>query len=162
MTETFRIIPIKSSDNKDLARIIRDSLKEYKANKPGTVYFDKSTDHLSDLFNTPKSAYFVLHEEDKIAGGAGIFPTNGLAADTCELVKMYLTPHSRKKGYAHILLQNCVQKASDYGYTFMYIETLRELKDAIAFYTKSGFTELKSPIGNSGHNGCDIWMIREL
>ena len=36
-----------------LAQIIRTSLAEFGANKPGTVYFDPTTDALYELFQTP-------------------------------------------------------------------------------------------------------------
>jgi putative acetyltransferase len=29
-------------------------------------------------------------------------------------------------------------------------------------YEKFGFTYLKQSLGNSGHTGCDIWMLKEL
>ena len=41
---------IQADDNAAIAKIIRDSLLEFGAAKPGTVYFDKSTDHLSEVF----------------------------------------------------------------------------------------------------------------
>ena len=39
--------------------IIKNTLKEFGANKPGTVYFDPTTDHLFELFSAPDSAYFI-------------------------------------------------------------------------------------------------------
>lgn len=162
MTETFRIRNIEQSDNQTLAIIIRNALKEFGANKPGTVYFDETTDHLSRLFETKRSAYFVLEVEGKIAGGAGYFPTEGLDDQTCEMVKMYLAPQFRKKGYGNILLEHCISEAKQDGYTKMYIETLPELKQAISLYQKFGFKNLKEPLGNSSHTGCDVWMMREL
>ena len=47
----FSIRKIEPTDNNALAKIIRDALTEFKANKPGTVYFDDSTDHLFELFH---------------------------------------------------------------------------------------------------------------
>lgn len=160
--EKFRIRDIEPGDDTTLAAIIRNALKEHGANKPGTVYFDESTDHLSRLFETKRSAYFVLEVDGDVAGGAGYFPTNGLADDTCEMVKMYLAPGYRGKGLGHSLLNHCIAKAKENGYTKMYIETMPELKKAIALYKLFGFEELKSPMGNSCHTGCDIWMMRQL
>jgi len=37
-----------------------------------------------------------------------------------------------------------------------------ELKKAVSVYEKFGFTYLDGPMGNSGHNGCDIWMIKHM
>ncbi len=44
--ENIQIRTIQSIDNKDLAAIVRNSLMEFGAARPGTVYFDPSTDHL--------------------------------------------------------------------------------------------------------------------
>lgn len=158
----YEIAPVAPADDTALGHIIRNCLAEYSANKPGTVYYEESTDHLSELFAATRAAYFVLHESGKVSGGAGIFPTDGLPTDTCELAKMYLSPGARKKGYAHKLLDKCIARARELGYKTMYLETLSELTDAISFYEKMGFTFLKHPIGNSGHTGCDVWMVRSI
>ena len=50
----YSIRKIEPTDNEALAKIIRDALTEFKANKPGTVYFDDSTDHLYELFKHGK------------------------------------------------------------------------------------------------------------
>lgn len=152
----------EEEDDPLLAAIIRHSLEEFNANKPGTVYFDKSTDHLSTIFKTERSKYLVLEINNKIAGGGGIYPTQGLPPDTCELVKMYLSPQYRGKGYGKMILERCVQVARKYGYQKMYLETLHELTSAIPLYQKMGFTFLEKPMGKSGHSGCDFWMIRKL
>ena len=156
------ITAIQIKDNAPLAIIIRNALKEFGADKPGTVYFDESTDHLFELFRQEKAAYFVAAEDGKILGGAGIYPTDGLSKDTCELVKMYLSPAARGKGLAKLLMQQCLQAAKENGFVKVYIETMPELSAAVGMYEKFGFTYLQQPLGNSGHCGCDIWMLKEL
>src|SRR3954466_11487154 len=96
--EQIRIRTIEQSDNSELAKIIRSSLAEFGANKPGTVYYDDTTDHLYELFQQKGSIYYVAVLDNLIVGGAGIFPSDGLPAGICELVKMYLTPSARGKG----------------------------------------------------------------
>jgi putative acetyltransferase len=77
--ELCNIRPIEPKDNAALATIIRTALEEFNANKPGTVYFDASTDDLYNLFqNHDKAKYFVAEHNDEILGGAGIYPTEGL------------------------------------------------------------------------------------
>jgi putative acetyltransferase len=44
------IRPIRKADNVVIAAIIRKILIEFGANKPGTVYFDPTTDNLFQLF----------------------------------------------------------------------------------------------------------------
>ncbi len=153
---------IEPTDNAALAIIIRNALIEFNANKPGTVYFDESTDHLYELFKTGNGIYQVAVMNNEIVGGGGIFPTDGLNADTCELVKMYLAPVARGKGVGKILMQECLNTAQKAGYKKVYLETMPELVIAVPMYEKFGFNYLKGPLGNSGHNGCDIWMLKEL
>ena len=97
-----------------------------------------------------------------MVGGAGIFPTDGLPADTCELVKMYLAPAVRGQGIASMLMEACLDAARTAGFKKVYIETMPELNIAIPMYEKFGFTYLPGPLGNSGHSGCDVWMIKTL
>src|SRR5215208_3475236 len=94
LPEEIKIRTIAEEDNPELACLIRSTLKEFGANRPGTVYYDPSTDHLFELFTkTPRAVYYVAAYEGSVAGGGGIFPSPGLPEDTCELVKMYLFPY---------------------------------------------------------------------
>lgn len=162
----MRIIirPIQPSDNERIAAIIRASLEEFGANKPGTVYFDATTDHLFELFqNSPRrAAYFIAEEDGIILGGAGYFHSDGLDEQTCELVKMYLSQSARGKGLGKQMIAHCIAEASLAGFTRMYLETMPELKTAIQVYEKFGFNYLNSSMGNTGHDGCGIWMLKEI
>jgi putative acetyltransferase len=153
---------IKPGDDKALATIIRDTLTEFKANKPGTVYYDETTDHLSEVFKTDGSIYFVAELDGEIMGGSGIYPTANLPEGTCELVKLYLSSKARGKGLGKTLLQKCIAAAKELGYKKIYLETMPELTIAIPMYEKLGFTYLQAAQGSSGHTGCDVWMIKEL
>ena len=153
---------IQPSDNKVLAVIVRNALAEFGADKPGTVYFDATTDSLYELFQTANSIYFVAVINDEVAGGAGIYPTKGLPLDTCELVKMYLSSSARGLGLGKLLIEKCIAFASDAGYKKIYIESMPELKKALGIYEKFGFQYLNAPMGNTGHFGCGIWMLKEL
>lgn len=161
--EDILIRDIQPADNAAIASIIRKALEEFNANRPGTVYFDESTDHLYELFQSePQSAYFVAEKQGVVVGGAGIFPTEGLPGSTCELVKMYLSPAARNMGLGRMMIDRCLATAKAKGFRSIYLETMPELKKAVSVYEKFGFTYLDKPMGNSGHNGCDIWMIKDL
>jgi len=153
---------IEPIDNKTLAEIVRSSLAEFGLDKPGTVYYDDTTDHLYELFQTTKSAYFVALVNNEIVGGAGIFPSNGLPSNTCELVKMYLKKNARGMGLGKSLIAKCLDTARETGYAQVYLETMPELKNALSVYEKFGFYYLSGPMGNTGHFGCDRWMLKIL
>jgi len=163
MTAELTIRPIAPGDNAALARAVRDTLAEFGAAKPGTAYYDETTDHLYDLFSqTPHSAYFVAELNGKVLGGGGIFPTENLPADTVELVKLYLLPAARGRGVGKALITHCFEAACTNGYARVYLETTDELTQAIPLYERLGFTYLPEPLGNSGHFGCQIWMIKSV
>src|SRR3954467_14429141 len=109
MFEDIVIRVITPADNAAIAQIIRDSLAEFGANKPGTVFFDETTDHLYELFQQPGTLYLIAEVEDSILGGAGIYPSPGLPDRTCELVKMYLRTQARGKGLGKLLIDKCLQ-----------------------------------------------------
>lgn len=154
--------PITPSDNQPLAKVIRDTLTEFKANHPGTVYFDPSTDHLYELFREPRSVYYVAEMNGVLAGGVGIFPTKGLPPDTCELVKMYLVPEARGIGLGKSLIEKALAHAREAGFKHVYIETMPELGQAMKVYERFGFEYLDRQLGESGHFGCAIWMLKTL
>ena len=160
--ENLEVRNIMPSDNAALATIIRDSLKEFNAAKPGTVYYDETTDRLSDVFAAAGSKYFVATINGEIIGGAGIFPTQNLPPATCELVKLYLSNKARGKGIGKMLLAKCEESAVEFGYKTIYLETMPELSIAVPLYEKMGYSYLPAALGNSGHCGCDIWMIKNL
>jgi len=162
MNNSVVIREIRKEDNQQLAHIIRSVLAEFKANKPGTVYYDPTTDDLFTLFRAPGAVYFVVEIDGELAGGSGVYPTDALPAGYCELVKLYLTNKTRGKGVGKALIEKCFEAAKNFGYTHMYLETMPELKTAVGLYEKLGFTYLPGPLGKSGHFGCDLWMTKEL
>ena len=161
-TQDYSIRTIEPEDNQALALVVRNTLAEFGANKPGTVYFDPTTDALCEVFQKPRSIYYVVLKDDKIIGGGGIYPTDGLPGDTCELVKMYLLPEARGIGLGKLLIEKCLEFAKEASYENVYLETMPELIIAVPMYEKMGFSYLKAPLGNSGHDGCGIWMTKLL
>ena len=153
---------MEPGDNYSIANIIRQVLTEYKANKPGTAYFDGNLFSLSEAFQTPKSWYWIVEQDGEVMGGGGIYPTKNLPQGYCELVKLYLGEQMRGKGIGKKLIALCLQTAAKAGYTHIYLETMPELKAAIPLYEKLGFNYIKAPLGNSGHTDCNIWMVKEL
>ncbi|MEN9701072.1 MAG: hypothetical protein RIR55_382 [Bacteroidota bacterium] len=160
--DQITIRPIELYDNVSLAKIIRDALTEFGANKPGTVYFDPTTDALFELFRTPGSFYLVAHINEELVGGCGIYPTENLPQGTCELVKLYLKSSARGTGLGKQLMEKAMEWAKKNGYTQVYLESMPELAKAVSIYEKLGFNRIQQPLGNSGHSGCDIWMIKSL
>jgi len=153
---------IELADNPSLAMLVRNTLAEFGANRPGTAYYDDATDHLYEVFQAEKSVYYVALIDGVIVGGAGIFPSAGLEKNTSELVKMYLKPIARGIGLGKYLIDQCLEFAKNAGYKHVYLESMPELRKAVGIYEKFGFRHLEGPRGNTGHFGCDIWMMKDI
>jgi putative acetyltransferase len=160
MDITFR--KIRESDNKELAELIRTVFREFKIDRPGTVYFDPTTDHLFELFSIPCSEYWIAEENGVIIGGCGVYPTSGLPEGCAELVKFYLSASQRGKGIGWHLMEKSINSAKSFGFRQLYLESLPELGKAISLYERAGFKNILQPLGNSGHFGCNIWMLKDL
>jgi putative acetyltransferase len=162
MNPSLQIRPIEPNDNKPLAEVIRSVFREFKVDRPGTVYTDPTTDHLYELFQTPGSEYFVALKAGNVIGGCGFFPTDGLPDGCVELVKFFLLPEARGKGLGFTLMEKSMDAARAQGYTQMYLESFPELAKAVSMYERTGFKHINHALGNSGHHACNIWMVKDL
>jgi putative acetyltransferase len=160
MSVTYR--NIEKKDNKEIAELIRSVFREFGIARPGTVYFDPTTDDLYSLFRTPDSIYWIAEDDGKIIGGCGIYPTPNLPEGCAEVVKLYLLSSYRKQGIGRHLIEMSMESAKNMGYKQLYLESLPELGKAISLYEKEGFRFISHKMGDEGHFGCTIWMLKDL
>lgn len=153
---------IKPSDNRQIAAVIREVFVSDNYPKTGTAFADKQLDSMFETYDTNRATYLVVEMNDKIVGGAGIFPLDKSTENVCELQKMYLLSEVRGNGIGFQLIQKCLQKATEFGYEKCYLETLPEMLAAQHLYKKAGFEYLCAPMGNTGHTTCPVWMIKDL
>ena len=153
---------MQPEDNLQMAAIVRDVLMELGAPKIGTAYADPNLETLYETYNTDRAVYYVLTNENKIVGGAGVSQLDNEAADICEFQKMYFLPEARGLGFARKILDICLQDAIEFGFTKCYIETMPYMQDAQRLYKNTGFYYLDNPMGNTGHTSCPVWMMKDL
>lgn len=158
----IRFRNIGQGDNAGIASLIRSVFREFGIARPGTVYFDPTTDNLYELFRIPGSIYLVAEDEGKIIGGCGIYPTENLPEGCAELVKYYLDASYRGRGIGRKLMDMCIDSAREMGYRQLYLESLPELGRAISLYQRAGFRFIDHKMGDAGHFGCTIWMMKDL
>jgi len=154
------IRPIKLDDNKSIAKVIRTVLIEHNVPKVGTAYADLALDCMYETYDVPRSKYFVITKDGQILGGAGIAPLEGGDANVCELQKMYFLPSLRGMGLGGQLMQICLQFAKEQGFKQCYLETMPYMESAQRLYQRYGFQYINSPLGNTGHVSCPIWMLK--
>ncbi|MGB8704833.1 MAG: GNAT family N-acetyltransferase [Gillisia sp.] len=159
---TYKIREIQPEDNQQVAAVVREVLVEMGVPKVGTAYEDKALDDMYDCYLPERKKYFVVEEDGKLIGGAGIAPLTGLEDEVCELQKMYFLKEARRRGIGAEMMKICLDYARSEGFKKCYLETLPYMENARKLYGRSGFQSLEKPLGNTGHYNCTMWMIREL
>ena len=155
--------PIAPDDNQTIADVISEVSAEFglTADKGYTVS-DPNLDNLYQLYSQPRSAYWIIEYEGRVAGGGGIAPLEDAAPETCELQKMYFLPSLRGRGVAHELALRGLTFARSQGFTQCYLETTATLTRAIALYERLGFEHIDGPLGSTGHVDCEVRMLKRL
>ncbi len=156
------IRPIIKSDNKPLATILREVLIEMNIPKIGSAYEDPEIDNMNNSYSSARSRYFVVEENGKILGGAGINPLRDGRPDICELQKMYFHKSLRRRGIGDKMIELCLDFAIKSNFKKCYIETMPNMINAQKLYLKKGFKYIDGPLGNTGHTACPVWMIKTL
>ncbi|APY00657.1 GNAT family N-acetyltransferase [Lacinutrix venerupis] len=153
---------IMLEDNAQIEGVIRACFPEFNIPLKGTAYADPETKRMYQSYKNKNDVYYVIDVDGEILGGAGIKTLKGFKSTVCELQKMYFSPKIRGKGYGKLLFKKCIDSAKKMGYKQCYIESAPQLKAAIHIYESFGFKHLKEPLGDTGHNSCSIWMIKDL
>ena len=156
------IRPINESDNKHIAIILREVLIEMDIPKTGSAYEDPEIDKMYESYQSNRSIYFVVEENDKILGGAGINPLKDGDSDICELQKMYFHKSIRGRGIGDKIIELCLNFAVESNFKKCYIETMPNMVNAQKLYLRKGFYYINNPLGNTGHTACPIWMLKNL
>ena len=156
------IRPINESDNKQIAVILREVLIEMDIPRIGSAYEDPEINNMYESYQSKRSIYFVVEENNKILGGAGINQLKNGDINICELQKMYFHKSIRGRGIGDKMIELCLNFAVKSNYKKCYIETMPNMVDAQKLYIKKGFKYIDNPLGNTGHTACPIWMLKNL
>jgi len=156
------IRPINESDNKHIAVILRQVLIEMDIPRKGSAFEDPEIDKMYESYQSNRSIYFVVEENNNILGGAGINPLKDGDSDICELQKMYFHESIRGKGIGNKIIDLCLNFAVESNFKKCYIETMPNMVNAQKLYLRKGFNYINNPLGNTGHTACPIWMLKNL
>jgi len=156
------IRPINESDNKHISVILREVLIEMDIPRIGSAYEDPEINNMYESYQSNRSIYFVVEENNKILGGAGINQLKNGDINICELQKMYFHKSIRGRGIGDKMIELCLNFAVKSNYKKCYIETMPNMVDAQKLYIKKGFEYIDNPLGNTGHKACPIWMLKNL
>ncbi|MCQ9086000.1 bifunctional helix-turn-helix transcriptional regulator/GNAT family N-acetyltransferase [Vibrio harveyi] len=160
--EEYVLRPLTKADNSQVADVIRKVSAEYglTADK-GYGVADPTLDDMYSVYDQQGAAYWVVEYQGEIVGGGGFAPLAG-EPNVCELQKMYFLPQTRGHGLAKRIVALSLQLAKQFGYQQCYLETTECLREAVGLYEKLGFEHLDAPLGQTGHDACEVMMLKTL
>ena len=161
-TDLLDIRPIEPADVPALLEIIANTRREYGIADRGVELLEPADHALYATYNRQRTLYFVALLGGEIVGGAGVAPLAGADPLTCELQRMYLRRDARGRGIGDALLERCLAAAKQFLYVRCYLETITQMQAALEFYGRHGFRDLNAPVGRTGHEHNDRWMMRPL
>jgi putative acetyltransferase len=162
VAQDFIIRPIEKRDEAILAAVVRKVMVEYNGDPKTTILGDPTLDTMYSNYQEQGASYYIAELAGKLVGGAGVRKLDGGEPGICELQRMFLLPEARGLGIGKTLMDKCLADAKKFGYKSVYIETLPHMDEARKLYEKSGFHYIENRMGNTGHVGCGIFMIKSM
>jgi putative acetyltransferase len=157
----FKYREITEADNAAVAALVRDNLKQFNLDIPGTVYFDAGLDHLSEYYCQDERRYFVIEDDNgEVIGGIG-FARFEPREDTAELQKLYLKDSAKGSGLGYELIDFIEDRMREAGFKVSYLETHDNLQAAIHIYEKKGYKEIERP-KEVNHSTMNRFFRKEL
>jgi len=154
------IRPLERVDVPAMIAIIRDARAEYGLGTRVESLLEPADLALYDTYQRQRALYSVALLDGEIVGGAGVAPLAGADPLTCELQRMYLRRDARNLGIGTSLMDACLEAARRFWFVRCYAETISEMEQALAFYSRHNFATLPAPLGNTGHGHNDRWLLR--
>lgn len=147
--QTFTIAPARPDDLADAAALFRAYAAALDIDL-GIQGFEQELAELPGAYAPPQGALLLARGEGGPAlGCAALRP---LDQSTCEMKRLYVRPEARGTGLGRALVAAVLGQAAALGYREVKLDTLPQLKKAIALYRSFGF-EPVPPYGDHPYEG---------
>jgi putative acetyltransferase len=154
---------IEPKDNQQVKQLVQETLAEFGLAGEGFAGVDDELNDMHAAYADDLSAYYVIEVEGQVLGVGGYAPLAGTQpGTTAELRKMYFRPELRGMGLGQKLIKLCINEAQAKGFCDMYLETVEAMKVAQILYRNNGFEYVPKALGDTGHSGCGVRMLRKL
>ena len=90
--------------------------------------YSEEMEHLEDKYGLPDGRLYLLMDREKAAASVAL---HKIDEQTCELKRLYVKPEYRRQGIAEMLLDRLISEARETGYSYMVLDTMPALKEAI-------------------------------
>jgi putative acetyltransferase len=170
----YQIRPIALADNEQVAQVIRTVMTEFGCVGEGFSITDPEVDDMYGNYLGDRQGFYVVEEvsaslQTSESGAAksivlvgGYAPLINGDPAMCELRKMYGYSTIRGLGLGKRLMQQILQDSTAAGFKQMYLETASSMSEAAGLYKRFGFRHIDAALGQTGHGGCDHFMLRDL
>lgn len=103
--------------------------------------FDAELATLPGKYAPPQGRLYLARWQDEAAGCVGLRP---MAANVCEMKRLYVRPAFLGKGIGKRLVETIIQGGREIGYRAMRLDTLPFMHSAIALYQRYGFVPIEA------------------
>ena len=104
-------------------------------------HYDEEIEHLETKYGLPYGRLYLVYCDGEAAGCIGL---RKIDEQNCEMKRLYVRPEFRGKKIGEQLVRKIITDAKEIGYSYMLLDTLPFLENAILMYKKFGFYEIES------------------
>ena len=119
--------------------------------------FNAELDIINSMYGSPTGCLLLVYDNDKALGCAAF---RKIGEGICELKRMYIQPAYRGLHIGQAMLDLLFNKAKDYGYMAMRLDTLDSMLPALKLYRSNGFYEIDAYYQNPNHGV--VYMEKHL
>ena len=154
------MVEIRAADSKSDWVTARELFEEYAASLGFDLSFqdfDREVASLPGDYASPRGVVLLALDGSAAAGCIALRP---LAAETCEMKRLYVRPSHRGTGLGKRLAEAILAEARALGYRRMRLDTVPGMEAAIALYRALGFRDIEPYRANPIPGA--LFMEREL
>ncbi len=134
----FILRPANNTDTVEIKNLIFTILRDYGLSPdPSSTDIDLSDIETHYFKNGGTFEVLIDTTKQSIIGTVGLWRIDD---DNVELRKMYLDKNYRGNGLGRYLIEHAIFSACKIGFKHMVLETASVLKEAVALYSRYGFT----------------------